>query len=436
MLAHLFLLPVLFGSISQAGLKIHFPVEKYQLSNGLTVILSEDHSVPMISYHTWYRVGSRDESPEMTGAAHMLEHMMFKGAKKYSGKDFDRILQENGITNNAFTSFDYTGFYENLPSSKLELIMDMEVDRMRSLALRPEDLKSELQVVGEERRWRVDNNPGGLLRELMMGTLFKIHPYRWPTIGFMKHIQAYKVDKLREFYDKYYLPNNAVLVIAGDFDPSSTKKLVEKYYSQLPSRPLPKRNYPVEPDLKASVRKTLAWDVQSRSEVMAFKGVESGHADSFALDLVAAVLGSGVSSRLSKKLVYEKQIAANVNAGNMTNANPGAFMVMFTMKPGLGLAEAEKITRSEIEKMKTELVSEKELQKVKNQVMMDTVEGLNTIDEKAQSLAINEILFGNFDRLFKDLEKYNSVTAQDLLRVSQKYLVMEKMVTAILEPKK
>src|SRR6185312_1241243 len=154
------LVQVLFASPARgATLKIQFPVEKYQLKNGLTVILAEDHSVPMVSYHTWYRVGSRDESPGVTGAAHMLEHMMFKGARKYSGKDFDRILHENGIVNNAFTTNDYTGFYENLPSGKLELIMDMEVDRMRSLALRAEDLKSELQVVGEERRWRTDNNP-------------------------------------------------------------------------------------------------------------------------------------------------------------------------------------------------------------------------------------------------------------------------------------
>jgi zinc protease len=162
---------------SDNSLKINFPVVKYKLQNGLTVLLHEDHSVPLISYHTWYRVGSRDESPGITGSAHMLEHMMFKGSKKYPGKSFDRILHENGITNNAFTTDDYTGFYESLPSSKLEMMMDIEVDRMSNLNLNPEDLQSEREVVKEERRWRVDNNPMGLLMETVMGTVFKTSNY-------------------------------------------------------------------------------------------------------------------------------------------------------------------------------------------------------------------------------------------------------------------
>jgi len=179
------------SSAQGSELKIDFEAQKYLAPNGLTIILYEDHRIPMISYHTWYRVGSRNESPGVTGAAHMLEHMMFKGAKKYSGKDFDRILHENGIMNNAFTSWDYTGFYQNLPSSKLELMMDMEVDRMRYLKIDPSDLKSELQVVAEERRWRTDNNPMGLLREELFKKVFNQTPYEWPVIGHMSDIQIY-----------------------------------------------------------------------------------------------------------------------------------------------------------------------------------------------------------------------------------------------------
>jgi zinc protease len=425
-----------FLSISvHARLEIQFPVEKYTLKNGLTVLLAEDHSVPMISYHTWYRVGSRDESPGVTGAAHMLEHMMFKGAKKYSGKQFDQILHENGIVNNAFTSSDYTGFYENLPSSKLELIMDMEVDRMRDLALKPEDLKSELQVVGEERRWRIDNNPGGLLRELVMGTLFKVHPYTWPTIGYMKDIQAYTVDKLRKFYDTFYVPNNAVLVLSGDFDSQKAKVLIEKYYGQLQARPLPERKYPVEPEATAPQKKVLPWDVQTQSLLVAYKGVASGTPDSFALDLAAGVLGGGRSSRIHKKLVYQQQISSGVNAFNMTNADPGAFMVMATMKPGVGAQGAEKVILSEVEKLQKNLISASELQKVKNQTMMDYMEGLTTIDGKAQSLAINEIIFNDYSHLFSDLEKYNAVTSQDIQNVAKKYLQPQKRVVGLLEPK-
>ena len=344
-------------------------------------------------------------------------------------------MHENGIVNNAFTSYDYTGFYENLPSNKLELIMDMEVDRMRSLSLRPEDLKSELQVVGEERRWRVDNNPGGLLRELMMSTLFKVHPYTWPTIGSMEDIQAYTVEKLKKFYDTYYLPNNAVLVISGDFNTSLIKPMIEKYYSQLESKPLPERHYPVEPEATAPQEKVLSSDVQTKSFLVAFKGVESGHPDSFALDLASAILAGGRSSRLFKKMVYQQQVASSANAFDMTNADPGAFMVMVTMKPGLDTVKAQKTVLEEIDRLKNNLVSQQELQKVKNQMMMDYMEGLMTIDGKSQSLAINEILFGSYDRLFTDLEKYNKVTVQDIQRVVKKYTDPKKRVVAILEPK-
>jgi zinc protease len=429
-------LSVVFSMPALAStLKIQFPVEKYQLKNGLTVILAEDHSVPMVSYHTWYRVGSRDESPGVTGAAHMLEHMMFKGAKKYSGKEFDRILHENGIINNAFTTNDYTGFYENLPSGKLELIMDMEVDRMRSLALRAEDLKSELQVVGEERRWRTDNNPEGLLREIFMGLTFKVHPYKWPVIGYMKDIQAYTPEKLRKFYDTYYVPNNAVLVLSGDFDKKKTKALIEKYYSQLDSKPLPQRIYTPEPEMIKPQRKIQPWAVENDYLLVGYKGVAAGTPDGYALDLASNILGSGSSSRLYKRLVYQSQMATGTTAFNMTDADPGAFMIFVSMKPGVPESSAEPIVQQEIQKMIDAPVSEKELEKSKNQTSMDFMESLTTIDGKAQALAINEILYGDYSRLFSDLERYDKVTAADIQRVVKTYLLPTRKATAILKPK-
>lgn len=418
-----------------ASLRLDFPVEKFQLANGLTVILHQDRSVPLISYHTWYRVGSRDEKPGITGAAHMLEHMMFKGAKKYSNKDFDRILQENGITNNAFTTWDYTGYYENLPSSKLELIMDVEVDRMRHLALKADDLKSELEVVKEERRWRIDNNPPSLLREAMFNALFKPHPYHWPVIGTMDDIAAYTTDKLRPFYDAFYVPNNAVLVLAGDFDIPSTKALIERHYGVLERRELPARSYPPAAEPKKAERFTVEAEVQNSTVILGYKGVESGHPDSFALDLAAAVLGAGDSSRLYKKLVYRDQTATSAGGYNITNADPGAFLVMAAMKPGQKTGGAEKILRQEVLRLQKELVSETELQKVKNQLMKDYIDGLMTIDGKAQALATNEILFGSFEKLFTDLEKYKAVTVKDIQRVAQKYLRTEREVVGVLNPR-
>ena len=416
-------------------LRISFPVVKYKLENGLTVILQEDHTVPMVSYHTWYRVGSRDETAGVTGAAHMLEHMMFKGAQKYSGKEFDRILHANGITNNAFTTWDYTGFYENLPSAKLELMMDMEVDRMRFLNLKAEDLKSELEVVKEERRWRVDNNPTGLLRENLFSIAFQKHPYHWPVIGYMADITAYTPEKLRYFYDKFYVPNNAVLVLAGDIQIEKTKRLIQKYYGVLKANDLPARVYPQDEPFTRPHRKIIRSDVQNTTVMIAFPGVATGHPDSFALDLLSNILGNGASSRLHKKMVYHAQIATGVGAYDMTNADPGLFVSSVALKPGQDAEAGEQMLSQELQKVKTTAMTEKELAKAKNQMMKEFVDGLTTIDGKAQALAVNEIVAGSYEKLFSDLEKYQAVTVQDLERVAKSYLKPERQVTVLLEPK-
>lgn len=421
---------------NESSLKIDLKVEKFVLDNGLTVLLHQDRTTPMVSYHTWYRVGSRDERPGVTGAAHMLEHMMFKGAKKYTGKDFDRILHENGITNNAFTSYDYTGFYQNLPSQHLELMMDIEVDRMRFLQMKPEDLKSELQVVGEERRWRIENNPLAMLREIMMEELFKVHPYRWPVIGWMKDIQAYTVDKLKDFYDIYYVPNNTVLVLAGDFEIDKTKKLIQKHYGSLKRRDLPERKYPQEEKMHGPTQKTLEWNVQAPSLLVGFRGHEVGNSENWALDLAAAALGSGKSSRLYRRMVQSEQIATTTFAYNMANSDPGAVMVMAYLKTGADPKRAEQIIFEEIEKIKKQKLSAKELERLKNEVLKDFVNGLKTIDQKAQGLAVNEILFGDYSRLFSDLAKYEHVTADEIRAVANKYFTTPRRTTGILVPEK
>lgn len=423
------------GWAPAAPIKLSLPVTKFTLKNGLTVLLHEDHAVPMISYHTWYRVGSRDEYPGVTGAAHMLEHMMFKGAKKYDGKAFDRIIHENGITNNAFTSNDYTGFYENLPSSKLELVMDLEVDRMSSLLLNPSDLKSEKEVVAEERRWRVDNNPMGLLRELMMGTLFKIHPYKWPVIGHMKDIAQYDVEKLRYFYSTYYVPNNAVLVIVGDFKTSKIKSMIEDYYGKLPFREVPRREYTMEKTQTVGRSALLRKDVQNTSYVIAFQGPRTGDPDMYPLDLAANILGNGTSSRLHRKLVYNMQEATSAYAYNYSMKDHGVFAIGVNLKPGLEKEKTLGVVFNELYKMRSQKVTEKELAKAKTQLLKDQVDSLKTMDGKARALAVNEIVTGSYESLFSDLEKYQAVTAEDIQRVSAKYTQPAQRSIITLEPK-
>lgn len=417
------------------NLKIHFPVTKYKLANGLTVLLHEDHSVPLISYHTWYKVGSRDEAPGITGSAHMLEHMMFKGSKNYPGKSFDRLLHENGIVNNAFTTYDYTGFYESLPSSKLEMMMAVEVDRMSNLSLVPEDLLSEREVVKEERRWRIDNNPMGLLIETVMGIVFKTSNYRWPVIGTMKDISEYKIETLRDFHNKYYVPNNAILVLAGDFKTSEAKKLIEKYYGPLPSRPVPPKEYPPEAVQTSQRNSTLKKDVQGTSFNVAFKSVPSSSEDMYALDLAANILGNGTSSRLHKRLVYAKQSATSAYSYNSTMQTEGVFAVGVNLKPGVAINESLELVYQELWKMRNRPVTDEELAKAKTQVMKDFVDGLNSIDGKARALAVNEIVTGSYENLFKDLDKYNAVTAEQIKTVSNKYLNQNQRSIVVLEPK-
>lgn len=422
------------SQIDPKDLRVDLPVERFVLDNGLTVLLLKDDSVPMISYHTWYKVGSRHESVGVTGAAHMLEHMMFKGAKKYSGKDFDRILAANGISNNAFTTYDYTGFYQNLPSDKLELMMDLEVDRMSSILIREEDLQSEKQVVAEERRWRTENQPMGIVREAMLGSLFKGSSYGWPVIGHMEDIQAYDSKKLRFFFENYYTPDNAILVLVGQFDLDKTKKLVNKYYGQLKKRSVPKDNFITKQTFTKARSEVIEYDVQSSNFVFAFPTVPVAHEDMYALDLAGTILGGGQNSRLYKKVVYEAQLATSAYSYHYSLGKDGMFALGANLIPGKSVEKLKPLFQAEIKKLRENVVSEKELQAAKVQVMKYFVDELTTIDGKARALATNEIQTGSYQNMYRDLERYQAVTALDIQRVTEKYLVPQGSVQVEMKP--
>lgn len=422
-------------SLNDPAKAIQFPVEKFVLDNGLTILVHEDHSLPIVTYHQWFRVGSRDEKPGRTGLAHFFEHLMFKGTQKFPGKDFDRMIQANGGMNNAFTSRDYTGYYINMPSSKLELAMDIESDRMRNLLFDPKEIQSEREVVKEERRYRVENSPYGMLDEATYKTVFKVHPYRWPVIGSMADLNAATLEDLKEFYRVYYAPNNAVVVIAGDVDAAHVKKLADKYYAKIPSQELPEKKFPEEP-LQTGQRTTnLVRDLQSPVFSIAYQAVKAGTPEAYALDLIANILGDGPSSRLYRRLVYKEQLATGVSSWSYTPANKGVFEVTATMKSGADMEKAISSAYSELYKMRTTEVSEEELQKAKNQVVFSYVNGLKTASGKASALALNEILFGDYRELFKDIKKYMEVTPQDLKRVAGEYLKPEQRNVIRIRPR-
>lgn len=423
-------------SSNTSNSRIQFSVNKYTLSNGLTVILHADNSLPMISYHTWYKVGSRDEYAGITGAAHMLEHMMFKGSARYPGTDYDRILHENGIINNAFTSFDYTGFYQSLPSSKLELMMQLEVDRMRHLLLREEDLKIEKEVVKEERRWRVDNNPVMSLFEVTMGTVFKTHNYKNPVIGTMRDISNFNASILRKFYEAYYVPNNAVLVIAGDFKLSEVKKMIEKYYSPLVKRDLPERNLKKEPPQTVQYNAKIKKDVKAHSFNLVFQSVAQSHPDMYSLELICTLLGTGSSSRLNKRLVYSKEVATNVDCSHYNLLDHGILNIHVSLKPGVAIEDPLNLVYNEIYTFRNFMVKEVELEKAKILAIKAHVDSLRTLDNKARLLAAAEITTGNYETLFTDIEKIQNVTPAQIKTAAAKYLNQYQRSIVTLSPKK
>ena len=377
---------------------------------------------PLISYHTWFRVGSKDEEPGFTGIAHLFEHMMFKGAKRYGNKEFDRILRSNGATLNAFTSKDYTGYYINLPSHGLELAMDLESDRMESLQITSANLKSERDVAKEERRSRVDNNILGIIQENIFLTVFQRHPYRFPVVGLMEDLNNITVEKCKEFFRQYYAPNNAVIVIVGDFSPQKAKKLLNKYYGSIPKQTVHRKTHQPESLQKKRRTKVILKDVQNESLAVGFHVSKAGDSDSYALDLLADMLGGNKSSRLYKKLVYESQLVSSVSAYAYTAKDLGLMQILVSLKPKSNSRKVLRIISEEIKQAQKKLFTEDEIQRTKTSILLSHIDNMKSFHGKAQSLAINEIIMGDYQFFFKDIERYSKVSAGHIRSVAKKYL--------------
>lgn len=423
-------------------LGIQFPVEKEVLPNGLTVLYHVDRSVPLVSYHTWFKVGSKDEKQGLTGIAHLFEHMMFKGSKKYSGDQFDLILQSNGATNNAFTTQDYTGYHIDAPSSKLELLMDIESDRMATLKIDKAALDSEREVVKEEKRFRVDDNPMGLLWQGIYATSFRLHPYRNPVIGTMEDLGNVTPEIAQNFHRTFYSPTNAVVVIAGDYDLAEAKALVRKYYGSIPRQDVPRPALTPEPNQTTPRSTFIKRDVKGWTFAISYNAPAAGSEESFALDLLSAIMGRGPSSRLYKRIVYKEQWATSASAQNNTMQDSGLFQVFVTMKPAATEAEAQKQFSAAQRSIYGEMwrprnipVSALELERARNQMIMAQVDGLKTLHGKAEALATNEILFGDYKRVFTDIDQYLKVTPAQIQKAAKKYLAPERSNLVVVRPK-
>jgi zinc protease len=401
------------------------PKLEYQLAtlpNGLRVILSEDHSTPIVHVSLVYHVGSKNERPGRTGFAHFFEHMMFKGSKNVEPESHTSIIAGVGGRSNAYTTEDETVFWQTLPAQYLPLVLWMEADRMATLRIDDEAFKREREVVKEERRMRIENQPYGRLSEIIYDHAFTTHPYKHPTIGSMADLEAATVEDVREFHRRFYVPENATLTIVGDFDTVQATQFVTQYFGRVPkaARPVP-RDIPQEPAQTREKRGVVEENWPLPAVVVAYHVTYDGHPDSYPLHITSKILSDGQSARIPRKLVYEKRLALTAfGTGNITE-QPNLFYAVAIVQPGQPPAAAEKALIEEFEKLKQEPVSDVELQRAKNQFARDYIVGRESNQDKASHLSHAAVIHNDITTADGEFDIFTRVTTADVQRVARTY---------------
>lgn len=409
---------------------------EYDLPNGLHVILHKDNTTPIVAVSVLYHVGSKNENPERTGFAHFFEHLLFEGTENVKRGEFDKYITNAGGNNNANTSNDRTYYHEILPSNQLELGLWLESERMMHAKVEKVGVETQREVVKEEKRQRMDNQPYGSILTEILKHAYTVHPYRWPTIGSLDHLNAASLEEFIDFYKTYYVPNNATLSIAGDIDINTTKTLIEKYFKDIPksSKPVPRPNI-VEPQQTKEVRDVVLDNIQLPAVVHAYHMPAQGTDDSYALDMLSTLLSGGESSRLYRALVDEQKTAYTVQSFPFSSEDPGLYLVFALANMGVNVEDLEKALDAEIEKVMKEAISEKEFQKVKNQVESNFVQQNSSMAGIAEQLANYHVYYKDANLINTELDRYNKVKREDLQRVAKKYLTKENRVSLFYLPK-
>ena len=409
-------------------------VNEYKLDNGLKILIVEDHKAPTATFQIWYKVGSRNEGIGKTGLSHLLEHMMFKGTSKYGPKTFSQTIQRAGGTDNAFTSREYTGYFELLASDRIELPIELEADRMQNLILTPQAVLSERDVVMEERRLRYEDDPQNMVFEEVMATAFKNHPYRWPVIGWMSDLKTLNPEDLIKHYKTYYTPDNAVVIVVGDVKSEEILSRIKTAFGSLPSGPPIKNTDPEEDEQRGEKRIYVKKEAELPYIISAYKVPNINHEDSFALEVLGNILSEGKSSRLYNSLVYEKQIAVSAWASyDGLHNDPFLFFAGATASHGKTVEDVENALINEIEKIKKEPPSEQEVRKAKNQIEASFIMEQDSIYMQARTIGTYEMV-GGWRLLEKYLDGIRKVSPEDVRRVAAKYLITERRTTGILIP--
>ncbi|HXD74353.1 MAG TPA: pitrilysin family protein [Vicinamibacterales bacterium] len=414
------------------------PKLEYRIStlpNGLTLVLEEDHSVPIVHLNLTYHVGSKNEKPGRTGFAHLFEHLMFKGSKNVEPEAHTSLIASVGGQANAFTTEDETTFWETFPSQYLPLALWMEADRMATLRITPETVTSEREVVKEERRLRVDNQPYGRLNEVIYDQVFTTHPYKHVPIGSMVDLDAATVDDVRDFYRTFYVPENATLTIVGDIDYAQATDLVTQYMGRVPkaAKPVP-RDIPKEPPQAAERRVTLTEPWPLPAVVVAYHITYDGNPDSYPLHIAGKVLSDGQSSRIYKKLVYEQQLAVAAFGGPNLIEDPNIFYAVAIVQPGRTPDQVINALIAEFDRLKNEPISDRELQRTKNQFARDYILNRESDQDKARVLSHAVVIHHDIKTADGEFDIFQSLTAADVQRVAKTYFTANNRTVLTLLP--
>lgn len=408
---------------------------EYVLSNGMKVLLVEVPKAPVATVQVWYRVGSRNEVMGRAGLSHMLEHMMFKGTAKYPKGAFSRLVRKNGGIDNAFTSQDFTAYFENLAADRVELALEMEADRMQGLILDNNEFQTEREVVKEERRLRTEDDPQGALVEALFAQAFLSHPYHWPVIGWFADLDAMSLDDLQRHYDTFYSPNNATLIVVGDIKAEALLPTITRLFEPIPKGPTPKQLLPPEPEQRGERRFLLKREAQVPFVMMGFRVPNYASDDSYALDILESILSRGKSSRLYQGLVYDQKTSLAVGAEySLMQSDPSLFYFYALVSPGQKVEAVEESLHREIARLQNEPPTELELQRAKNQVEAAHVFEQDSNFRKAMLLGQAETIGAGWKRVDQFLERIRAVTPKDVQRVAKQYLTEDNRTVGILIP--
>ncbi|MCL1142861.1 M16 family metallopeptidase [Shewanella gaetbuli] len=407
-------------------------VNSFTLDNGMKIMVLEDSSIPNANMYLFWKVGSRNEVPGITGISHFFEHMMFNGSKKYGPKMFDRTMEAAGGANNAYTTEDMTVYTDWFPATALETIFDLEADRIANLDIDPDMVESERGVVQSERTTGLENSNWRSLQEALKGGAFSAHPYSWSVIGYESDIAAWTLEDLQQYHKTYYAPNNAVVVIVGDVKLAEVKRLANTYFAPIPAQAPPKAVRTVEPLQKGERRVFVKKESVSTPNVMlAYHIPATSHADYYALDLLADILSQGNSSRFYQGLV-DKQLATAAETYVPMSFDPNLFYILGVANQGVDASTLELALLEQINQVALQGVTAQELEKVKNIKLMNFYRQMETINGKANTLGTYEMYFGSYEKLFSAPERYNQVTPEDIQRVAQTYLIRANRTVGVL----